>query len=101
MVGQPMDLAFELTTDEVGTNQWYTPISIKKILTNSPTDYVVKSVGDWGSGKQLLQYCTNLVVSNWVDLATNTLPLPPPYTNTWNANSMPNSNAFFRVLQRR
>jgi hypothetical protein len=100
--GQNCDLAFELTTDEVGTNQWYGPISFKLINAPTSNDYVIGSVGDVGSGVQVLQRATNLVTvsNNWEDLTTNSLPWPPPFTNYWYRSAPGVSQEFYRIRQR-
>jgi hypothetical protein len=91
------DLAFELTTDEVGTGPywWNQPIAFKAIAWSN----LVYSVGDAGSGVQVLQWCTNLASNVWVNLATNNLPLPAPYTNLWRDIPPARSLKFYRVKQ--
>jgi len=96
---EPMDLAFELTTDEVGTNKWYSPIVITNLTRTGTNEFKVESVGTTGAGKQYLQFCTNLVASNWVDIATNPLPLLPPSINPWTRPGA-GSNEFYRIKER-
>jgi hypothetical protein len=96
--GTNCDLAFELTTDEVGTgtNWWNQPIVFTAIVASN----VVLSVGDAGSGVQVLQWCTNLASNVWVNLATNPLPLPGPnYTNVWYDIPPGKPLKFYRVKQ--
>jgi len=100
LVDGKMDLAFELTTDEVGTNRWSTPIKIVSIEDNAADDFEIESIGDWGAGWQYLQWNTNLMSTNWVDVVTNTSPLEPPFTNLWIRPAVARSNEAFRVLQR-
>ena len=99
--GKPMDLAFELTTHEVGSNRWYQPIWIRSIRAWASLPNRVISVGDWGSGTQYLQVNTNLMLTNdWVDVATNPLPWPFPYSNTWlRVNGNP-TQEHYRIEQR-
>ncbi|MGQ9661164.1 MAG: DUF7901 domain-containing protein [Kiritimatiellia bacterium] len=96
----PMDLAFELTTDQVGTNANYTPIRFTAIGLDGSGGVIMESLGDWGTGAQYLQRSTNLVVKEWVDVVTNALPQWPPYTNYWFWPAPVRSNEFFRILQR-
>ncbi len=102
--GQPCDLAFELTTDEVGggTNWWNQPIWIRSIARSGTgiTSRVLGSVGDAGAGVQVLQFSTNLLGTNWADLVTNALPLPAPYTNLWFDPALTATARFYRVKQR-
>lgn len=95
----PLDLAFELTTDQIRTN-WPggSPLSIRAIRT--PGQAHVGSVGDAGAGVQVLQGSTNLMGSPaWVDLTTNPVPHPSPYTNWW-TDTPATSTRFYRVRQR-
>lgn len=100
----PCDLAFELTTDEVGvgTNWWTQPIVIKSIsgLAAGTTGKAIRSVGDYGAGIQYLQTSTNLMLTNWVDIVAKTNTLPPPYTNTWKDLSAIETSKFYRIQQR-
>ncbi len=100
--GQPCDLAFELTTDEVGggTNWWNQPIRITQISKTATTPAALASVGDAGAGVQVLQASTNLVDTNWVSLVTNTLPLPAPNTNMWTDAPAAETTRFYRVMQK-
>jgi hypothetical protein len=102
--GQFCDLAFALTTDEPGpgTNGWNQPIQITTIGPDdkTATHRRVDSVGDAGAGVQVLQASTNLAASNWVDVATEPLPLPAPFTNRW-TDAIPTPTAkVYRVIQR-
>lgn len=100
--GAPCDLSFELTTDEPGsgTNWWNQPVVIRQytIATNAPHRF--GSVGDAGAGVQVLQYCTNLLQTNWVGVATNPLPLPSPYTNHWQDTPGSTPIRFYRIMQK-
>lgn len=95
---QPMDLAFELTTDEVGTNRWSTPIVITNFTMSGTSAFHAVSVGDHGSGVQVWQWSTNL--SNWFDLNTNALPLPPPWPNSWTGGLSGVNPWYGRIIQR-
>lgn len=95
----PMDLAFELTTDEVGTNRWYSPIVITNLTETGTNEFKVESVGTSGAGKQYLQLNTNMLTTNWVDIATNPLPLLPPSINPWTRPGA-GSNEFYRIKER-
>lgn len=99
---QPCDLAFELTTDQVGdgTNWWNPKIVIRNIHFPGASASKVGSVGDIGAGVQVLQAATNLVTSNWWDVVTNTLPLGFGQTNWWNDPAAVQTMKFYRVLQR-
>lgn len=96
-----IDLAFELTTDDVGTNKWYTPIVITNIVAVDTNKQRIWSVGTWGSGTQILEKCPDLVLSNWVGVATKPLPLPPPWTNVWNPPASMDTQRNYRVIERR
>jgi len=100
--GVPCDLSFELTTDQPGsgTNWWNQSVVIREytVPTNAPHKF--GSVGDAGAGVQILQYCTNLLDTNWVNLATNTLPLPAPYTNYWQNSPGSAPIRFYRIMQK-
>lgn len=99
---QPCDLAFELTTHEVGggSNWWNQPIAIRQIAKPTAAPAIISSVGDVGAGIQVLQATTNLVGSNWVDLVTNALPLPSPYTNVWTDIPALETGKFYRIKQK-
>ncbi|MFW6151982.1 MAG: hypothetical protein ACOC6C_03305 [Verrucomicrobiota bacterium] len=99
---EPFDFAFELTTDEVGTNKWYDRAVITNVWNNAGGWLGLESVGDLGSGVQVLQGSTNLICTNWVDIMTNSMPLPSPYVNRWQwSNNVPDENCYFlRILQR-
>lgn len=98
----PFDLAFELTTDEAGTNQWYMRPVITNLWGDTNDWMILRSVGDLGSGVQVLQGTTNMIYTNWVDIMTNILPVPPPYTNAWQwSNRAPDEDCYFlRILQK-
>ena len=98
----PIDLAFEITTDELGgPNAWHEPVMIKEILRNNRLSQTsLKSVGDLGTGVQIIQFCISLVTSNWVDLATNPVPLPAPQTNFWGNFTLSETSTFFRIIQK-
>jgi hypothetical protein len=102
LVSNRCDLAFELTTDEpgTGTNGWNQPIVIRQLTRQTNATVVAGSVGDGGAGIQILQYNADLRTTNWIDIATNTLPLPAPYTNYWQDTSSIASQRFYRVLQK-
>jgi hypothetical protein len=94
------DLAFELTTDEISTNDPGGPIVITNIAVNTLGGYTLKSVGTYGGGYHSLQYCTNLLVSNdWKFLETRTAVFTPPQENTWFVNPA-FSNAFYRIHEK-
>jgi hypothetical protein len=95
------DLAFELTTDEAGTNRWSGDIKITRYTVSTNVGSSVASVGNVGAGKQYLQCNTNLTVTNtWVAVATNKLPRPRPYTNWWSHAIGVSSTLFYRVIQK-
>jgi hypothetical protein len=98
----PCDLAFELTTDEPGTgsNWWNQPIVLTNIALYSGAGRLVQSVGDVGAGVQVLQYSTNLLTTNWMDLVTNTTPLGLPFNNVWVDYPGTATARFYRVIQR-
>jgi len=98
--GEPVDLAFELTTDEVGANGLYDPIVITDITRIDTNTYRLESVGDYGAGVQVLQAVPSLSLSNWTDVTTNALPLPHPHPNTWYRHGASATNEFYRILQR-
>lgn len=98
--GELFDLAFYLTTDGVGTNDSYEPITISNLVF-SGNNLQIMSFGDAGAGVQVLQYCSDLMTTNWTDVVTNSLPLWPPHTNYWwHNNALSCSNGFYRIMQR-
>lgn len=99
---QHCDLAFELTTDEPGsgTNWWNQPVVIRQFSRQTNSIINAGSVGDAGAGVQILQYSTNLLNTNWSDIATNPLPLPAPYTNYWWNIPGTTPIRFYRILQK-
>jgi hypothetical protein len=92
------DLAFELTTDEVSTNDPGGPIVITNIAVNPALGrYTLESVGTYGAGQHSLQCCTNLLVSNdWRTVETRASVFPPPLVNTW-FRTPAHSNEFYRI----
>jgi hypothetical protein len=95
------DLAFELTTDEVGTNQWYAPIVFTNMTcVDTNGQITLLSVGDWGSGKQYLESCSDLMLTNWSSIMVNPLPYPAPWVNTWHWTNAFGSNEFYRIRQK-
>ncbi len=101
-VGQPFDLAFELTTDEVSTNAPTLPIRITELEPeNLTTGHLVYSTGTCGAGTQYLQANTNLLTTNWVTVSTKAAPYPPPLTNMWvRPGLVADSNVFYRILEK-
>ncbi|MBL7114673.1 MAG: hypothetical protein ISS35_02815 [Kiritimatiellae bacterium] len=94
---EPFDLAFELTTDEVGLESEIIITNIA-MVTVGPAS-IVNSLGTSGAGTQYLEACTNLLNTNWVTVLTN--PFPPPITNVWlHAGTVPVSNRFYRVIEK-
>ena len=101
--GQPYNLAFELTTDEISTNSPTLPIVITNTITAGPsTTHVVTSVGTSGTGTQYLQLNTNLLTNVWTDIPgqAKVAPFPPPIVNTWTVTGVTDSNTFYRVLEK-
>ena len=96
----PMDLAFELTTDEVGEGPWYHAIAFTNISGTASNAVRSWSVGDWGAGMQYLQRKAAMTDTSWVTVATNPVPFPWPYPNTWIRPAPLSSQEFYRVLQR-
>jgi hypothetical protein len=96
-----MDLAFEITTDEGGTNAWwYQPIKFIQINKDGSTNYNMTSTGVMGTGPQVLEMATDLVVSNWTPVATNPVPVPPAWMNNW-LDALPHmTTEYYRVIQR-
>jgi len=97
----PLDLAFELTTDEGSTSEWwYADIRFTHIDDDSATNYLMTSKGVMGMGDQVLEMCTDLVVSNWTPVATNPAPLPPAWMHNW-TDALPHSTSeYYRVIQK-
>jgi len=58
------DLAFELTTDEVGTNGGPIEIRLIRPWAADPGKIQIGSMGDAGAGWQYLQRCTNINATN-------------------------------------
>ncbi len=102
-VGQPFNLAFELTTHEVSTNSPTLPIVITNTVSESSnTVHIVESVGTSGAGVQYLQMNTNLLTNVWTDVMgqVKLVPFPPPIVNTWTVTGVTDSNVFYRVLEK-
>jgi hypothetical protein len=96
--GQPMDLAFELTTDKMRTNWPVSPIEFKYITHTNPAG-IVGSLGDAGVGVQILQRATNLLgASVWFNVQTNPAPHGLPYTNWWLEVPI-STNQYYRIQQ--
>jgi len=99
--GEPFDLAFELTTDEVGVEGPHRPVEIVDVRMIDAHTWRIETIGDYGSGAQVLQAIRSLTMSNWTDAAVNPLPLPPPYRNVWYYRpEMSGSRGFYRIRQR-
>lgn len=65
----------------------------------SPLALIMNSVGSSGVVKQILQSNTNLMTTNWANIATN-LSWPLPVTNSWtNVISGPQPVNFYRIIQ--
>lgn len=77
-----------------------TPITITDIRRPVGAGTTVASVGDGGTGAQVLQAATDLAISNWVDVVTNPLPLAAPQTNFWIDTPTVEITRFYRVLQK-
>jgi len=89
----------DASRDEPGTNQWSGDLQFTRIRISAPSVTRISSVGDGGAGRQYLQVNTNISATNaWVTIATNVLPLPPPYTNQWTFSAT-NNLLFYRILQ--
>jgi hypothetical protein len=96
----PLDLAFEITTDEGGTNAWwYQPIVLTDAARDAADVHRLTSAGVQGTGPQILQFCTNLMTSNWTDVATNPVPVPPAWLNFWQHPPAQPSNVYYRIRQ--
>lgn len=65
---------------------------------NLATNYL-KSVGCSGIASQVLQVCTNLITTNWVDVTTNNKAWPIPQTNYWTNINLSRPTLFYRVVQ--
>jgi hypothetical protein len=98
------DLAFELTTDEVGPAPWYAPIVITSIVSETSMlgvdRFQVDSVGDWAAGWQYLQGNTDLVSGTWYDILTNPAPVSPADANYWYLPKPRPNPEFYRIQQR-
>lgn len=66
--------------------------------TNLATNYL-KSVGCSGIANQVLQVCTNLTHTNWVDVASNPKAWPLPQTNFWTNVNLSSPTIFYRITQ--
>lgn len=94
--GQPADLAFELTTDQLGTSQ---PV-IVSIKVPATATVQVAGVGDAGGGEQQLRMdtdLTNATFSATVDFVNP--PVPPPWTNWFETTVATNVFEFYRIYQ--
>ena len=49
---------------------------------------------------QVTGRATNLMISNWVDVVRNALPLAAPYTNVWTDTLAVETTKFYRVIQK-
>lgn len=74
-------------------------ITIKSLQrsTNLSTLYL-ESVGSIGIAAQILQVCTNLISTNWVDVSTNKA-WPLPQTNHWTHSILSSPLNFYRIIQ--
>ncbi|MCE9616276.1 MAG: hypothetical protein K8T26_18540 [Lentisphaerae bacterium] len=101
LAGSPLDLAFDLMTDAAGLSPLYDPPEILTFNANTNGGLDLATIGDLGSGVQVLQFTSNLTTHMWMDLATNRLPRELPYTNQWpDARPPAGARGFLRVLQR-
>ncbi len=98
--GGPYDLAFDLLSDAPGLSPLYEQPDLLAIDidTNGAPDLI--SVGDLGSGVQVLQVTTNPVRGTWQDLQTNVWPRLWPRTNFWPDVRAPRAPALYRIEQR-
>ena len=97
----PADLAFELTTDQVGTNRWHAAPNIVAIVmpTNTAT-VLVASVGDVLAGEQQLRMETELTNATFSTTADyRPVPFPPPATNWFVTTAATNLWEFYRIYQ--
>lgn len=65
---------------------------------SSPATDFLNSTGSSGITWQILQCCTNLVSTNWINIATN-MAWPEPQTNHWTNTTISGSVNFFRIIQ--
>ncbi len=100
--GSPADLAFELTTDKVGTNRWHAAPEIIGIVipTDTSNTVLVASVGDVLAGEQQLRMETALTNATFSTTVDNlTVPFPPPATNWFTTVVTTNLWEFYRIYQ--
>jgi len=100
--GSPADLAFELTTDKVGTNRWHAAPEIIGIVipTDTSNTVLVASVGDVLAGEQQLRMETALTNATFSTTVDNlTVPFPPPATNWFTTVVATNLWEFYRIYQ--
>ncbi len=98
----PADLAFELTTDQVGTNRWHVAPNIVAIVmpTNTTSTVLVASVGDVLAGEQQLRMETDLTNATFrTTVDCRPVPFPPPATNWFITTVATNLWEFYRVYQ--
>jgi len=98
--GLQADLAFELTTDQVGTNRWHAAPNIVAIVPGNTCTVLVASVGDVLAGEQQLRLetvLTNAAFSTSVD--SRPVPFPPPATNWFQTLVATNLLEFYRIYQ--
>lgn len=75
-------------------------ITIKSIqIQSSPATILIKTMGNtnW-QAPQIMQYCTNLMTTNWTDLSTS-LTWPYPQTNSWVLSNATSAVQFYRIVQ--
>ena len=98
------DLAFELTTAELGPAPWYDPIEITDfsvdISSLGSNRFRIYSLGDWGAGWQYLQGNTDLVNGTWYDLQANPSPVAPGDQNYWYLPRPRPNPEYYRIQQR-
>ena len=100
--GLQTDLAFELTTDQVGTNRWHAAPNIVAIVipTNTTSTVLVASVGDVLAGEQQLRMETNLTNATFsATVDYRPVPFPPPWTNWFRTTAATNLWEFYRIYQ--
>lgn len=98
--GQPADLAFELTTDQLGTNRWHAAPTIVAIAVPATSTVDVAGVGDAGCGVQQLRMETELTNAAFsVTVDAYNPPYPPPWTNWFETAVATNRYEFYRIYQ--
>lgn len=79
------------------TNQAITIKSIQYRLT--PPSVLLMSMGTSnGITPQIIQYCTNLMTTNWISVVTN-IAFPAPETNSWIHSNFTGSAQFYRIVE--